>query len=137
MQKLTKENYTANEAIDPMIAIMQKNSKAQEQLKSDLVECAAFIAKIKGEITKGKLRWHGIKMHQEKFANRWEYSIWQRGAMITPILKIYDTTFENNNVAFKVSFCPKKYLEILKWMRANSKFSTQELDLKTKKIELL
>jgi len=94
-----------------MIEITQKIIKTQEQLKSDLVECAAFIANIKGEITKGKLRWHGIKMHQEKFANRWEYSIWQRGAMITPILKIYDTTFENNKVTFKINFYPKEYLK--------------------------
>jgi len=85
---------------------IHKIHNMQEELKSDLIRCAVFIAKIKGEITKGKLRWHGIKMHQRRFLDYWEYSIWQRGVMITPILKIYDIKFENDKLVFKINFCP-------------------------------
>ena len=95
-----------------MIKDIHKIHNMQEELKSDLIKCAVFIAKIKGEITKGKLRWHGIKMHQRRFLDYWEYSVWQRGTIITPILKIYDIKSQNNKLIFKINFCPKEYLKI-------------------------
>jgi hypothetical protein len=123
--------FNANEAIDPTMAIIEKINNRKEELKSDLIKCAAFIANIKGEITKGKLRWHGIKLKEKSLINCREYSVWQRGAMITPTLKIYDPKIENKKLVLDFSICPKTYLKALESIKANSKFSTQEINLKS------
>jgi len=55
---------------------------------------------IKGEVTKGKLKWRGIKLkvkHEKKIDSMTSYyQLNQRGVDISPVLKIhYNTNFYN------------------------------------------
>ena len=45
-------------------------------------------AGIKGEITKGKIKWRGIKMKVEYQSDRQRYQLNQRGVDISPIFEI-------------------------------------------------
>ncbi len=43
---------------------------------------------IKGEITKGKIKWRGLKMHSRTSLEFTEYQLFKRGEAISPTLRI-------------------------------------------------
>ena len=77
---------------EKIISIFQKkvDNKMEEFFNPYLRELG-----IKGEITKGKLKWHGVKMKVEH--NIWsvKYQLTQRGVDVSPILEInYQLKYE-------------------------------------------
>ncbi len=73
--------------------LMNMEAKILTELMLDNVE-----PPIKGEITKGKLRWRGITMKTTSFTPRLSW-IEQRGKRVTPIMKsnLDKGTFEIHN----------------------------------------
>lgn len=49
---------------------------------------------IKGNITKGKTKWRGLKMHVVNKEGGTTYQLFQRGIAISPILEINYPTYE-------------------------------------------
>jgi hypothetical protein len=68
--------------------IMQEFVKQTDDKLQEFFTPYFRMAGIKGEITKGKVKWRGIKMKVKQSFGKTEYQLTQRGVDISPIFEI-------------------------------------------------
>jgi len=74
-------NEIQSKVIDQM---MKSINKDLEEFFDPYFRCAG----IKGEITKGKIKWRGLKMHSYASLEFTEYQLFQRGKVISPTFRV-------------------------------------------------
>jgi hypothetical protein len=89
-------------------------TQRQNEAKDYLIKLALLNAKppIKGGIIadkklSNKMKWRGIKLHEEKKQTSTEFTLKQRGKDLFRTLVIHDSRIEGGKVVYDMNFCPK------------------------------
>ena len=94
MEETSKINETAQLGISAVISrFIQEQQKKEEEIFTTALRTMVE-PPIKGKITKGKIRWRGIRIVQ--YNNGFKYIKWleQRGKQISPKI-VFEGTIEN------------------------------------------
>jgi len=90
MERVRKGLFKHNEKDAEMEALLSEITSGISKMANELLQAQLVpylrAAGIKGEITKGKIKWRGVKLKVKCNGMREEYQLCQRGVDISPII---------------------------------------------------